>query len=58
VLEVLADLRALVYWFSFDGEGARRWFFGTGRIEGDRLVFDELFTTAGGVFGRTSIPTL
>jgi Zinc carboxypeptidase len=51
VLEVLADLRALVYWFSFDGAGARRWFFGTGRIEGDRLLFDELFTTAGGVFG-------
>jgi len=51
VLEVLADMRALVYWFSFDGAGARRWFFGTGRIDGDRLVFDELFTTAGGVFG-------
>jgi hypothetical protein len=51
VLEVLADLRALVYWFSFDAQGARRWFFGTGRIDGDRLVFDELFTTAGGVFG-------
>lgn len=51
VLEVLADMRALVYWFSFDAQGARRWFFGTGRIDGDRLVFDELFTTAGGVFG-------
>jgi hypothetical protein len=51
VLEVLADMRALVYWFSFDAQGARRWFFGTGQIDGDRLVFDELFTTTGGVFG-------
>ncbi|RPH98169.1 MAG: hypothetical protein EHM68_05585 [Lysobacterales bacterium] len=51
VLEVLADMRALVYWFSFDAQGARRWFFGTGLIDGDRLVFDELHTTAGGVFG-------
>jgi hypothetical protein len=51
VLEVLADMRTLVYWFSFDPEGARRWFFGTGLIDGDRLVFDELFTTTGGVFG-------
>jgi hypothetical protein len=50
-VEVLANLQALVYWFSFDGEGARRWFFGSGRIDGSRLVFDELFTTAGGVFG-------
>jgi hypothetical protein len=35
VLEVLADQRALVYWFSFDGQGQRRWFFGTGAFEDD-----------------------
>jgi hypothetical protein len=51
VLEVLADQRALVYWFSFDGAGARRWFFGTGAIDGGRLVFDDLYTTAGARFG-------
>lgn len=51
VLEVLADQRALVYWFSFDSQGARRWFFGTGRIDGASLLFDEMYTTAGGVFG-------
>jgi hypothetical protein len=57
VLEVLADMRALVYWFSFDSQGARRWFFGTALIDGDRLVFDELHTTAGGVFGPGFDPT-
>jgi hypothetical protein len=51
VLEVLADRRALVYWFSFDSEGARRWFFGTGEVIGDSLVFDQMYTTAGAAFG-------
>lgn len=56
VLEVLADQRALVYWFSFDGQGQRRWFFGTGEIQGDTLSFAELFTTSGGVFGADFDP--
>jgi len=51
VLEVLADQRALVYWFSFDGAGARRWFFGTGAIENNKLMFAPLYTTAGARFG-------
>jgi len=51
VLEVLADQRALVYWFSFDGEGRRRWFFGTGEIFGDSLIFSEMLTTQGALFG-------
>ena len=32
VLEVLLDSRVLVYWFSYDSEGSRRWLFGTGEI--------------------------
>jgi hypothetical protein len=51
VLEILADRSALVYWFSFDPQGNHRWFFGTGVIEQDTLVFDEMLTTQGGVFG-------
>jgi hypothetical protein len=51
-LEVLADGRALVYWFGYDTAGARRWFFGVGGIDDDgRLVFPEMLTTASGVFG-------
>lgn len=56
VLEVLADQRALVYWFSFDAESRRRWFFGTGEIDGGTLVFDEMFTTAGARFGAAFDP--
>ena len=51
-LEILIGGNALVYWFSFDPEGQRRWFFGTGEIVGNTLVFDEMLTTAGGVFGE------
>ncbi len=51
VLEVLADRRVLVYWFSYDPQGNRRWFFGVGEIVGGNLVFDEMHTTHGGIFG-------
>jgi hypothetical protein len=56
VLEVLADQRVLVYWFSFDGLGQRRWFFGVGEIDGTRLVFKDMFTTSGGIFGPAFDP--
>jgi hypothetical protein len=52
VLEVLTDERVLVYWFSFDGQGNRRWFFGVGEIQSGKLVFAELSTTHGPVFGE------
>lgn len=51
VLEVLIDRSALVYWFSFDPEGNRRWFFGTGEIQEDKLVFNQMLTTRGAIFG-------
>jgi hypothetical protein len=51
VLEVLIDQRVLVYWFSYDQQGNRRWFFGTGEIQGEKIVFNELLTTKGGIFG-------
>lgn len=56
VLQVLDDLRALVYWFSYGPDGARRWFFGTGVVEDERLVFDEMYTTTGGIFGDAFDP--
>jgi hypothetical protein len=56
VLEVLADQRVLVYWFSYDSQGNRRWFFGTGDIQQGKLVFDEMFTTRGGIFGADFDP--
>jgi hypothetical protein len=56
VLEVLIDRSALVYWFSYDPEGNRRWFFGTGEILEDKIVFNEMFTTSGGIFGEDFDP--
>jgi len=51
VLEVLSDQHVLVYWFSYDPQGNRRWFFGVGDIRQGKLVFNEMFTTHGGIFG-------
>jgi len=56
VLEVLIDGRVCAYWFSYDTEGNRRWFFGTGEILDGELVFSELFTTRGGIFGADFDP--
>jgi len=51
VLEVLTNQQVLVYWFSFDTLGNRRWFYGVGEIAGNSIVFDQMFTTSGGIFG-------
>ena len=51
ILEVLVDQRVLVFWFSYDQQGNRRWFNGIGEIQGDTLVFNEMFTAHGGIFG-------
>ncbi len=56
VLEILFDARVLVYWFSFDAEGNRRWFFGIGEIRDGKLIFDQMFTTLGGRFGSEFDP--
>lgn len=56
VLEVLIDRRILLYWFSFDSQGNRRWFFGTGEINDGKLLFEEMFTTHGGIFGPAFDP--
>ena len=55
-LEMLVDGRALVYWFSFDANGHRRWFFGVGETTNDTITFDEMLTTAGGKFGALFDP--
>jgi len=51
LVEVLEDNRVVVYWFSFDTEGKRRWFFDAGRVIDGKLVFDNMRTTSGGIFG-------
>ena len=56
VLQVLASEQALVYWFSYDGEGERRWFFGVGAISGQLISFETMFTTSGALFGDAFDP--
>ena len=51
IVEVLEDGRGVAFWFSFDAEGSRRWFYDAGQIIDGKLVFDEMFTTSGGIFG-------
>jgi hypothetical protein len=55
-VQVLADGKALVYWFSFGPDGNRRWFFGVGDIVAGILVFDNMLTTSGGIFGAEFDP--
>lgn len=56
VVQILADNSALAYWFSYDAQGNRRWFFGTGTLVGDSWKFDSMNTTAGPVFGESYNP--
>ncbi len=50
-VEILANNQALVFWFSFGPDGKRRWYFGIGDIVDGKLVFDNMLTTTGGIFG-------
>ena len=55
-VEVLDNSTALVFWFSFGPDGKRRWYFGIGRIEGSKLIFDNMLTTVGGFFAENLDP--
>ena len=46
----------VVYWFSFDVSGQRRWFFGVGNIQDGKFVFEDMLTTSGGLFGEMFDP--
>ena len=41
----------VAYWFTYDENGAQRWFIATGNIKNDTVVFDELLQTSGPKFG-------
>jgi hypothetical protein len=58
IIEVLVDNRVVVFWFSYDPQGNRRWFFSTGEIRDGKLVFDEMLTSSGGIFGPEFDPDL
>ncbi len=51
LIEILAEDRAVVYWFSYNEQGQQRWFIGTGEVRGNELYFPELLEARGGIFG-------
>ncbi|HET9483203.1 MAG TPA: integrin alpha [Xanthomonadales bacterium] len=55
-LEMLADGRAAVYWFTFTRGGAQRYLLGLAAPVGRRLVFDALLATRGGRLGGAFAP--
>jgi hypothetical protein len=51
IVEVLDNDQALVYWFTYHVDGSQRWLLGTGVVQGDRLVVEDMMDSHGGQFG-------
>lgn len=51
LIEVLSDDLALVYWFSYDGNGNQAWFVGVGSIDGKTITVEDVLIPRGTVFG-------
>ena len=58
IIEILADNRAVLYWFTYDDEGNQDWYIAVGEVRGNRLIFTELLRFSGGVFGPAFDPDL
>ena len=51
IIQYIDDSQAIVYWFTFDENGAQRWFIGPAVQSGAVLQIEELLITEGGEFG-------
>ncbi len=51
VLQMLTDNAAVMYWFTYDAEGAQDWYVAIGEVRANRIVFPELYRVSGGEFG-------
>ena len=51
MIEILENNRAVMYWFTYDEEGEQAWYIAVGEVRGNRLLFEEVLRTSGGVFG-------
>ncbi len=56
MIEVLPGGVAVIYWFSYDGDGNQAWFVGVGTIDGKTITVDEVFVPRGTVFGPNFDP--
>jgi YVTN family beta-propeller protein len=55
LLEILADGRALLAWFTYNPQGKQAWFYNLGTVEGNTIIFD-LLIPSGTDFGPTFDP--
>ncbi|MCF6226828.1 MAG: hypothetical protein L3J22_11095 [Xanthomonadales bacterium] len=55
LLEILDNNRAAVYWFTYDNEGNQRYLNGVGRVQGNRIVIEELYETDSGGFSISGL---
>lgn len=56
IVQFIDDSNAVIYWFTYDEDGAQRWFTGVGQMSGNTLQITELLITDGGVFGPAFNP--
>lgn len=52
VVQRIAADRAIIYWFTYDDQGAPYWIFGDGLVTGDTLQIDQALTFSGPQFGQ------
>ena len=56
IVEVLADQRVVVYWFTYDPSGNQVWLTGIGRAAGNFIHVEEMLVTRNGFFGPEHNP--
>ncbi len=56
IVQFINDSSAVIYWFTYDEQGAQRWFTGVGQMSGNTLQVADLLITDGGVFGPSFDP--
>lgn len=56
IVEQVSDTRAVVFWFTYNGEGEQSWMFNTGTIENGSIHVPRLLRPMGGGFGREYEP--
>ena len=57
LMELLADGRAIMYWFTYNGAGEQDWYIAAGEVDGRRIMFPELVSVTGGEFGPDYDPS-
>ncbi|NBB93567.1 MAG: hypothetical protein GVY32_10415 [Gammaproteobacteria bacterium] len=55
-LQWLSQGGALITWYTYDSTGDQRWMIGVGHREGDQVIFPEINTSSGAMFGAAFDP--